>query len=163
MSSAFGVRKSPNTHPLLKLCSPTNDEEAKALGGEAECCTPPPDRRRRCSSPAEQDPSPFRFDDLPDDIQVKILRIVLVFDGEPVHAISRLDPFYESDSGHLNCNHQTSLLHRFHIGRDQVSLTFGTIHPQKLLAPLLVCRQWNLVGSILFYGANTFTFSSIGE
>lgn len=162
MSSAFGKRTPLNTHPLLKLRPPSDEEEARALGGDSECCTPLPDRRR-CSSPAEQAPSPFRFDDLPDDIQVKILRIVLVFDGEPVHVISRLDPYYEPDCGHLNCNHQTSLLHRFHIGREQVSLTYGTIHPQKLLAPLLVCKQWNLIGSSLFYGANTFHFSSIGE
>ncbi|KAM0217215.1 hypothetical protein ACHAQD_000132 [Fusarium lateritium] len=136
MSSAFGKGKPPNTHPLLRLCRPTDEEEAKAIGGEGECCTPPP--YRRCLSlPAEPDFQPFRFNDLPDDIQVKILRIVLVFDGEPVHAVSRLDPYYEPDSDHLNCNQQTSLLHRFHIGREQVSLTFGTIHPQKLLAPLL--------------------------
>jgi hypothetical protein len=162
MSSAFGKRKPPNTHPLLKLRPPTNEEEARALGGNGGCCTPPP-CQRRWSSPAEQDPPPFRFNDLPDDIQVKILRIGLVFDGELVHAISRLDPYYEPESGHLNCNRRTSLFHRFHIGREQVSLTFGTIHPQRLLAPLLVCRQWNLIGSSLFYGANTFAFSSIGE
>jgi hypothetical protein len=74
-----------------------------------------------------------------------------------------LDPFFEPASPNRNCNGKISLLHRFHIGRQRVSLTFGTIHPQKLLAPLLVCKEWNMIGGSLFYGANTFAFSSIGE
>ncbi|KAJ4263820.1 hypothetical protein NW762_005853 [Fusarium torreyae] len=160
MSWALGNPISPKTHPYLKLRPPTDGEEAKAIGGEG-CSPQPVYRRPRLES--EEEIHPFRFNELENEDKIKILRYLLVFDGEIVHAISRLDPFYEPSSVHRNCNGQLSLFHRFHIGREEVSLTFGTIHPQILLAPLLVCKQWNLIGSSLFYGANKFAFSSIGE
>ncbi|CAG1965946.1 unnamed protein product [Fusarium graminearum] len=47
---------------------------------------------------------------------------------EPVHIISRLDPYYEPGSMHLNRSRHISLLHRFHIGREPDSLTLGLIH-----------------------------------
>ncbi|KAM0561139.1 hypothetical protein ACHAPJ_003643 [Fusarium lateritium] len=151
MSWALGNPISPKTHPYLKLRPPTDDEEAKAIGGEG-CSPQPVYRRPRLGS--EEEVHPFRFNELENEAKIMILRYLLVFDGEIVHAISRLDPFYEPSSVHRNCNGQLSLFHRFHIGREEVSLTFGTIHPQILLAPLLVCKQWNLIGSSLFYGAN---------
>ncbi|KAF9768783.1 hypothetical protein IL306_013879 [Fusarium sp. DS 682] len=162
MSWAFGERRVPKTHPHLKLRAPTDEEEAEALKGETEACTP----RSDCGAllPCdEEEIQPFRFRDLPRKVQLKILSYVLVFKGEVIHAISRLDPYYEPSSEHVNCNQRLSLLHRFHIGNEKVSLTLGTIHPQKLLAPLLVCKEWHLLGSTLFYGANKFAFSSIGE
>ncbi|KAF5018277.1 hypothetical protein F66182_9742 [Fusarium sp. NRRL 66182] len=160
MSWAFSETVRPKTHPYLTLRAPTAAEEARAIGGEG--CTPQPDRLCPRSEAEENIPT-FRFNDLDMDLQLKILQKVLVFKGKIVHAISRLDPYYEPSSVHRNCNNQTSLFHRFHIGRTSVSLTFGAIYPQRLLAPLLVSRQWHLMGANLFYGANKFGFSSIGE
>ncbi|KAF0635738.1 hypothetical protein FPSE5266_04633 [Fusarium pseudograminearum] len=149
MSWAFGESRPPKTHPYLKLVPPTSSQEQSAIAGLSDCCTPPPPPRDYDSSSSDQEQGfqPFRFQDLPPKIQLKILRWVLVFEGEAVHPISRLDPYYEPGSMHRNCNRQTSLLHRFHVGRQPVSLTFGGIHPQRLLAPLLVCKKWNTMGS----------------
>ncbi|KAM0355875.1 hypothetical protein ACHAPU_000262 [Fusarium lateritium] len=160
MSWAFSKNKRPNVHPHLRLRPPTDEEEALAIGGESESCSPRP---RRGSFEIEQDDQPCHFDRLPEKLQVEILQLALVFDGELVHTISRLDPYYEPGSVHLNCNDRMSLIHRFHIGNEPFSLTFSATRPQRLLSPLLVCKQWNLVGSSLFYGANKFAFSSIGE
>ncbi|KAM0307752.1 hypothetical protein ACHAPM_000477 [Fusarium culmorum] len=139
MSWAFGESRPPKTHPYLKLVPPTSSQEQSAIAGVSDCCTPPPPPRdcESSSSDQEQGFQPFRFQDLPPKIQLKIFRWVLVFEGEAVHPMSRLDPYYEPDSMHHNCNRQISLLHRFHVGREPVSLTFGGIHPQRLLAPLL--------------------------
>ncbi|KAF4339404.1 hypothetical protein FBEOM_6689 [Fusarium beomiforme] len=166
MSWAFSKNTRPKTHPHLTLRPPTHEEEASAITGDCESSTPRPDGR--VPGPRdEEDLGPFLVDVLPDGdrvkIIIKILRYALVFDGKFIHAISRLDPYFEPVSANRNCNNQISLLHRFHIGREPVSLTFGTIHPQRLLAPLLVCKEWNMIGSSMFYGANTFAFSSIGE
>ncbi|KAF5680359.1 hypothetical protein FHETE_484 [Fusarium heterosporum] len=134
MSWAFSETKRPNLHPYLKLRPPTDEEEAMAIGGEDESCSPQP---RRGSFEIEQDNQPCHFNRLPEKLQVEILRLALVFDGELVHAISRLDPYYEPDSVHINCNNRMSLVNRFHIGHEPVSLTFSSIRPQRLLAPLM--------------------------
>ena len=160
MSWAFNQTQRPKTHPDLRLRPPTDAEEE--IGILERACTPL-SGSKESSSNDEGAIQPFPFEDLPRKIQLEILAYTLVFHGDVVHAISRLDPYYEPDSVHRNCKGRMSLFHRFHIGKEPVSLTFGTIHPQWLLAPLLVCKEWNSVGSHLFYGANTFTFSSIGE
>jgi len=160
MSWAFSQTQRPKTHPDLRLRPPTDAEEERGILERA--CTPKFDSEGS-SSNDEGETQPFRFQALSRKVQLKILCYALVFHGDAVHAISRLDPYYELDSLHRNCNGRTALLHRFHIGKERVSLTFGAIHPQWLLAPLLVCKDWNLIGSHLFYGANTFAFSSIGE
>ncbi|KAK2673399.1 hypothetical protein RAB80_010942 [Fusarium oxysporum f. sp. vasinfectum] len=145
MSWAFGKRTPPKTHPHLILCAPTLEQEQSAIidESESECggCTPQPYYRRECAQDEEQDMGPSALDLLfPKDrhfIMIKALQYVLVFDDEVVHAISRLDPFFEPKRVDRNCNNKVSLLHRFHIGREKISLTFGTIHPQELLAPLM--------------------------
>ncbi|KAL3600446.1 hypothetical protein FPOAC2_04687 [Fusarium poae] len=140
MSWSFGESKPPKTHPYLKLIPPTASQEESAISGDFDGCTPPPtprDYESSTSGEEEEEVRPFRFQKLPRQIQLKILSHVLVFD-DVVHPVSRLDPYYEPESLHRNCNGETTLLHRFHIGREPVSLTFGTIHPQRLLAPLLV-------------------------
>ncbi|GKT98145.1 hypothetical protein FLAG1_04672 [Fusarium langsethiae] len=150
MSWVFGESTPPKTHPYLKLIAPTPRQEEIAIAGDFDGCTPP----RDCgdsSSDDEEDFQPFRFQNLPRKLQLKIFRYVLVFDGEAVHAISRLDPYHEPNSVHVNCNRQISLLHRFHIGREPVSLTFGTIHPQRLLAPLLHIE-------LLWMGSQSLTY-----
>ncbi|KAI1033613.1 hypothetical protein LB504_012725 [Fusarium proliferatum] len=140
MPSVFGKSTPLRTHPDLTLCAPPPQQEESVITGEGEVCTPEPyDRCERAQS--QEDTGPFNFDILPtkdrQKIITKILRYALIFDGNIIHAISRLDPFFEPASPNRNCNGKISLMHRFHIGRQRVSLTFGTIHPQKLLAPLL--------------------------
>ncbi|KAF5722609.1 hypothetical protein FMUND_2671 [Fusarium mundagurra] len=145
MSWAFGKNTPPKTHPHLVLCAPTAEQERSAImdEGESECggCTPQPHHRRECGQDEEQDLGTAALDLLRPDqrhfIMIKALQYVLVFDDEVVHAISRLDPYFEPKRVDRNCNNKVSLLHRFHIGRERVSLTFGTINPQELLAPLM--------------------------
>ncbi|KAH8713918.1 hypothetical protein HC256_007036 [Beauveria bassiana] len=88
----------------------------------------------------------------------RILRNLLVFDGQPIHVVSRLDPHYEPGPGLVNGS--LRLLNRFHIGNASFSLTCE-MPPQVLLAPLSVCKQWNYIGSNLFYSLNHFCFSSL--
>ncbi|PHH66565.1 hypothetical protein CDD81_7040 [Ophiocordyceps australis] len=101
---------------------------------------------------------------LPDLLVVRILRLCLCFPGQVVHAISRLDPWHEPEEGDIekDTNQTPRLLRRLHVGLTPISLTYAT-KPEKLLAPLLVSRAWNFWGSHLFYGENTFAFSSLGE
>ncbi|XEV04093.1 hypothetical protein FSHL1_009380 [Fusarium sambucinum] len=152
MSWAFGENRPPKTHPYLKLIPPTEGQEESGNSDAFDFCTPPPTPRDCEPSDDEEDEETrlFRFQSLPKKLQLKIFRHVLVFD-DVVHAVSRLDPYYEPESLHRNCNGETTLLHRFHIGREPVSLTFGTIHPQRLLAPLLHVE-------LLWMGAQRLTY-----
>jgi hypothetical protein len=107
----------------------------------------------------------FNFEGLDLRVQFRILQMLLCFYGEKVHVLCRLDPHLppsleSGDLGHDPENLQ--LIRRFHIGDRPVSLT-GARLPQDLLAPLLVCRIWLFWGIHLFYGENTFAFSSFGE
>ncbi|KAF5593478.1 hypothetical protein FPCIR_5257 [Fusarium pseudocircinatum] len=103
MSWAFGKNTPPKTHPHLVLCAPTAEQERSAIidEGESECggCTPQPYHRRECGQDEEQDLGPAALDLLRPDqrhfIMIKALQYVLVFDDEVVHAISRLDPYFE--------------------------------------------------------------------
>ncbi|CAG7563553.1 unnamed protein product [Fusarium equiseti] len=151
MSWAFNQTQRPKTHPDLRLRPPTDVEEARGILERA--CTPKFDSEDS-SSNDEGETQPFRFQALSRKVQLKILCYALVFHGDAVHAISRLDPYYELDSLHRNCNGRTALLHRFHIGKERVSLTFGAIHPQWLLAPLLILQHVEL----LWMGSQNLTW-----
>ncbi|KAH6894454.1 hypothetical protein B0T10DRAFT_545966 [Thelonectria olida] len=176
------------THPDLRLRPPTEEEEMRlildtqdadddhteaeteedsdsASGYESGSSTP--FRWRNKKRPPSSTPSVVEgefddnpFDDLDAAILVKILRMALVFNGEPVHAISRLDPHYEPSQAPTNCSGDVALLHRFHIGSSKLSLSCAT-NPQALLAPLLVCKKWNYIGAHVFYSQNRFCFSSL--
>ncbi|KAL7951644.1 hypothetical protein V8C42DRAFT_356814 [Trichoderma barbatum] len=69
-------------------------------------------------------------------VQLQILRCLLNFQGNVVHAISRLDPHHQADEVPLNGHQRPSFLHRLHVGRSPVSITFSP-HPDVFLAPLL--------------------------
>lgn len=157
------------THPCLKLRRPTEEEkndehEEEESPDPGSDQGPPPNGP---SLPGQAPPlggpqrSPLELLDI--DLQIRIFSYLLVFEGELVHAISRLDPYHKPREVPRDCNGRVSLLRRFHIGQESVSLTFGTIKPQDLLAPLLVSKHFNYLGASIFYGANTFAFSSIGE
>ncbi|KAM5375717.1 hypothetical protein ACJZ2D_005900 [Fusarium nematophilum] len=141
ISWAFGPGKPPKTHPYLTLRSPTQEEEAAAIVAAGNNQTSE-GQERRAQPPGQENTSSFEWDRLPLAAQVKILQHALVFEGKVVHAISRLDPYYEPSEVPRNCSGRISLLHRFHIGRRSVSLTFSALKPENLLAPLLVSKRW---------------------
>ncbi|KAI9900494.1 hypothetical protein N3K66_004756 [Trichothecium roseum] len=104
----------------------------------------------------------FGIRNLPPGLQLRILYHVLVFRDDVVHAISRLDPHAAPAEVPRNVSGAASFLHRFHVGREPVSLTHAA-RPGDVLAPLLACREWLVWGCYLFYGLNCFAFSSLGE
>ncbi|KAG5971807.1 hypothetical protein E4U55_001067 [Claviceps digitariae] len=107
----------------------------------------------------------FDFERLSLTVQFKILQHVLCFDNQRVHVLSRLDPYHPpdvEDDAEEDDDFSPSLLHRFHVGNEPVSLTNGTM-PNVLLAPLLVCKKFHFWGASIFYGENRFAFSSLGE
>ena len=109
------------------------------------------------------------FDDLPREALCIILENLLWFDGSLIHCLSRLDPFVppvDFPSDEELGDTRTGLKGRFFISSKQrvpLSLTHDTIDPNKVLAPLSVCRRWAWYGIHIFYGRNTFAFSSLGE
>ncbi|RTE73998.1 hypothetical protein BHE90_011568 [Fusarium euwallaceae] len=158
MSWCFNPLK---THPDLKFRPPT-EEENKDEHDEEETPDPgsdkgPPPNRPSLpgQSPLPGGPRQSAFERLDIEVQIKIFSYLFVFEGELVHVISRLDPHYQPTEVPRDCNGQVALLRRFYIGEESVSLTFGTIKPQELLAPLLVSKHFNHLGASLFYGANT--------
>ncbi|RSL63522.1 hypothetical protein CEP54_005114 [Fusarium duplospermum] len=158
MSWCFSPLK---THPGLRLRLPTeeekkdeNDEEETPDPGSGQ--GPPPNRPSLPGqSPPPGGPRQSAFERLDIEVQIKIFSYLFVFEGELVHAISRLDPHHKATQVPLDCDGRVALPRRFHIGQESVSLTFGTIKPQELLAPLLVSKHFNYLGASLFYGANT--------
>ncbi|KHO01672.1 uncharacterized protein MAM_00673 [Metarhizium album ARSEF 1941] len=105
------------------------------------------------------------FDQLPHMAQFRVLENLLCFYGQKVHVLTRLDPYHKPSlsSGVLgNDPERPQPLRRFHVGDSSVSLTYATL-PKVLLAPLVVCKKWLFWGAHLFYGQNTFAFSSLGE
>lgn len=119
----------------------------------------------RCQPEPGPHPAPFKFKDLPPALQLKVLSLLLVCPGQIIHAISRLDPFVAPTVMHRNVLGRESLMHKFHVGPQRVS-SVSITHakdPQDVLKFLLVCKQWHFLGCNLFYGLNTFAFSSLGE
>lgn len=139
-------------HPQLNLREPTERE----LGEEQEEQTNQKPSFDRSNLP------PLVFAQLPSSVLLRILGYVLVFPGKVVHAISRLDPFQSPPRVPTNSSGRVSLYHRFHVGAEKISV-MGATKPSRLLASLLVNKRWHFLGSHVFYGENTFAFSSIGE
>ncbi len=126
-------------------------------------------RRRPKVLIEEPSRDPFPFDKLPISIQGKILAMLLHFDGELVHAISRLDPFVEPKIvlKKAKLEGRCCLLNRFFLTSSSkytsFNLTHGTQKPNELLSVLFVSKRWLFLGIHAFYGLNTFAFSSLGE
>lgn len=151
-------------HPDLYLRPPTDEEEA-AAEEEAEA---------RESGTQRKNAVCKLFAKLDIKIIVRILDYALFFPGQVVHVLSRLDPYRapdgisddpaEPDPRILRRSPQgiVQLPKRFHIGKAPVCVTFA-LRPEVLLAPLKICRQWCFIGTHIFYGKNTFAFSSLGE
>lgn len=166
MSAALSVRAVGKLHPDLNLRAPTTAE--KACQAQRTIA-----RRNRNSAATATKVKPVTmglipgnnaawFNDLPIGILIRILKCVLLFRDVPIHVISRLDPFYQPHTVPSTASGSPTYIRKFHIGTDPVSLSFAP-RASILLAPLLVCRRWHYVGSTIFYGDNTFAFSSLGE
>ncbi|KAH6982080.1 hypothetical protein BKA56DRAFT_672856 [Ilyonectria sp. MPI-CAGE-AT-0026] len=153
------------THPDLLLRTPNEDEEEaedEKAAEDEEDAEDADGLEPGAGNELVEMQGIFPFDQLDSNLQVEILRMVLVFDGQVVHAISRLDPYCEPTVVPLNCRGEISPLHRFHVGKSKVNVTFAQ-KPEDLLAPLLVSKRWNYIGANLFYSGNKFCFSSLGE
>lgn len=166
MSAALSVRGVGKLHPDLTLRMATTIEQANHAQSAIE-------QRARHAIPVQtigpdNNTGPALGNNrawsnkLPMSALVCILKYHLLFKGQSVHAISRLDPFYKPHRVPRTRRGSPTYLQKFHIGIDPVSLTFAP-RASILLAPLLVCRRWHYVGSTIFYGENTFAFSSLGE
>lgn len=136
-------------HPDLYLRKPTDDELQTDL-------------LQTSDRPRSQHQEMSRYFDIPADVQFQILKHFFDFKGRVVHAISRLDRYHPVEEVPLNRFGKPSYLHRLHVGSSKFSLTFSP-EPNVFLAPLLVCKRWHFWGSHIFYGENTFAFSSLGE
>jgi hypothetical protein len=101
-----------------------------------------------------------QFEGLPANALRRLFELIFYQSGRPIHAISRLDPYYEPLKAP---DHGNGLLHRFHIGTRRCNVTFTAKEPGELLDLLLVCKRWAFIGIHAFYGLNTFAFSSLGE
>jgi hypothetical protein len=137
--------KPTKLHPDLCLREPTQDE-----------------LRQTNDRPQPQPQEVPQSLDIPANIQFQILKHYFNFKGSVFHAISRLDLYHPVQQAPLDRYGRPSYLHRLHVGRDKVSITFSP-EPNVFLAPLLVCKRWHFWGSHIFYGENTFAFSSLGE
>lgn len=103
---------------------------------------------------------------LPPKIQLEILRHALVFD-ETIHVLSRLDQYEmprEMSDVSLDRNGKPTFFSRFFIGDSGESTSVKYAQdPKQVLSVLSVCHLWNQWGCHIFYGLNTFAFSSLGE
>ncbi|OAA70525.1 hypothetical protein ISF_02499 [Cordyceps fumosorosea ARSEF 2679] len=151
-------------HPMLRLRAPNTNELAAELAAQRESLAG--EARDEPVSVQVHFERPF-----PQDILIKILKYALVFPGEPVHVVSRLDEHQFPDETHVLARPNDELdpegthlrlLRRFLVGEGPFSLTYAQ-KPNELLAPLLVSRQWHYIATNLFYGLNRFCFSSLGE
>ncbi|KAI0152680.1 hypothetical protein GGR57DRAFT_513586 [Xylariaceae sp. FL1272] len=111
----------------------------------------------------------FRFGDLPREIQWKILKKVFPT-NEIIHCLSRLDPYnppLDFTDPALPLNRKghsvgSGYPNRFHIGKGPCSIVKAA-KPNDVIGYFLVCKRWYFLGAHLFYGTNTFAFSSLGE
>ncbi len=118
--------------------------------------------------PPNERMKPFPFEKLPANIQSGIFRTWLHFDGQLVHALSRLDHFVvpETLPTDKELKAQSGLPNRFFISSEEpanCSITHDTSSPNELLRVLNVSKRWLFLGVHAFYGLNTFAFSSLGE
>ncbi|CAJ2505097.1 Uu.00g124910.m01.CDS01 [Anthostomella pinea] len=105
--------------------------------------------------------APFPFEKLPNDIQIRIFKLLLVT-PKLIHCITRLDPVNPPVDFPAAGQLGNLYLHRFHFGAKPCFIPRAP-QPNHVLSPLLVCKRWLFIGSHAFYGANTFAFSSLGE
>ncbi|KAI1478138.1 hypothetical protein F4774DRAFT_419685 [Daldinia eschscholtzii] len=121
------------------------------------------ERAQGGDEPDDSSASPgFPFEKLPSKIQAQIFGLVLV-KGTLIHCLSRLDPDNPPvDFPDNDIKDQSQLPTRFHFGTSPCQIILAR-KPNDVLSPLMVCKRWYFIGAHIFYGANTFAFSSLGE
>ncbi|KAJ2906514.1 hypothetical protein MKZ38_001495 [Zalerion maritima] len=103
------------------------------------------------------------FDGLPTNVMVRIMKELLHVDKHVINCISRLDPTEPPMfSPRINQNVSSGLPKRFHWGNKTCNITYA-VKPNDFLAPLRVNKRFCWLGVHVFYGLNTFAFSSLGE
>ncbi|KAI0593239.1 hypothetical protein F4775DRAFT_597425 [Biscogniauxia sp. FL1348] len=120
-----------------------------------------PHRGRHLGPPEGFSGEPFPFEALPISIQARIFRSMLV-KGTLIHCISRLDPVNPPVDFPPEGSRQNLLLHRFHYRPEPCHIPRAK-QPRQVLDILLVSKRWYFIGAHIFYGSNTFAFSSLGE
>ncbi|RYP43364.1 hypothetical protein DL768_009958 [Monosporascus sp. mg162] len=148
----------PSQDPRVQLLSPPHDMDRRMWS----IVLPNVFHRRQPLSQMLLEPAPFRFEELPKEIQARIFRIW--FEKHTlVHCLSRLDYYYPPKNFPAeNRQKRSELPKRFHIGTRTCNVS-AAVKPNNLLKPLLVCKRWFFIGVHAFYGMNTFAFSSLGE
>ncbi|KAK4150568.1 hypothetical protein C8A00DRAFT_17931 [Chaetomidium leptoderma] len=152
-------------HPDIKLVAPDDqDRDSEAdfdvghdLALEAAPASDGPQTRR--------DEKSFPFDKLPWQLQGTILKLILHKRGRIIHCISRLDPFIPPasfPSAEELGEHRSGLKKVFFWGKSECSISSG-VDPKDHLAILTVSKRFYFLGVHIFYGLNTFGFSSLGE
>ncbi|KAK4443594.1 hypothetical protein QBC34DRAFT_336665, partial [Podospora aff. communis PSN243] len=123
----------------------------------------------RLSDPENPDAPfrPFKFMDLPLEIQARIFKLWLHKDGRLVHCFSRLD-FFDPPADFPTAEElgpkRSGLNTGFYWGAGRrCSLAQDLQDPNDALRVLLVNKHFNFIGAHCFYGLNTFAFSSLGE
>jgi hypothetical protein len=90
---------------------------------------------------------------------------LLRFDGQLVHAISRLDPYVKPNNIPPIHGRRSGLLNRFLLTSKKTtktfSLTYTATAPNDMLSVLLLNKESLFLGVSVFYGTNTFAFSSV--
>ncbi|KAI1265385.1 hypothetical protein F5Y18DRAFT_50756 [Xylariaceae sp. FL1019] len=113
--------------------------------------------------------SAFRFEDLPRELQWRIFKLVYPT-NEIIHCLSRLDPYnppldFTDPALPLNeagVSVGSGYPNRFHIGKRPCCIVKAA-KPNDVIGYFLVSKRWFFLGAHLFYGTNTFAFSSLGE
>ncbi|KAK4133642.1 hypothetical protein BT67DRAFT_340540, partial [Trichocladium antarcticum] len=110
--------------------------------------------------------TPFAFEKLPWELQARILRLVLYKEGHLIHCISRLDPYVQPEPLPTDAelgDHRSGLTKRLFWGKTECSITHDGFEPSQVLGILAVSKRFHFLGVHIFYGLNTFAFSSLGE
>ncbi|KAH6617801.1 hypothetical protein B0J18DRAFT_354936, partial [Chaetomium sp. MPI-SDFR-AT-0129] len=139
------------------------EEDEDVIGGEESIGEAVPAQEVIPSKPNDD---PFPFETLPWPLQAKILRLLLHKPNTIIHCLSRLDPYSQPDhfpSSETLGETRSGLPNRFYWGPRELSLSQDGIPPNEVLAPLSVSQRFYFLGVHIFYGLNTFAFSSLGE
>lgn len=145
-------------HPDIRLGPPEDSHPIFSTSSRDSAST-------RSSTPFDPAPAPPNFEGfnkLPNAILIKVLHEILLFSGQVVHIFSRLDP-YEPSADSRTAQRLPGRIYISNGVRACISLTRDTLCPRRLLSPLCVNRKWHFFGAHIFYGTNTFAFSSFGE
>ncbi|KAH6617077.1 hypothetical protein F5144DRAFT_551576 [Chaetomium tenue] len=162
--------KTPVVHPDIKFVGPRrlaqHNPGPETDSSDVEGEEAPEVVLEDDSTQPVRDKKPFSFEKLPWELQAKILKLLLHKEGKIIHCISRLDPFVQPEefpSEEDLAKNRSGLPHRFYWGEREMNLSEDGVKPEDVLAILTVSKRVYFIGAHIFYGLNTFAFSSLGE